>query len=263
MRAEAEDRGGEARQFVDRGNAGMADAVGVLPRLEQRLGDEARQRGDVGALQHGDGLLAAQGRDQFRLGEGLQQLDRDDTDLLALAAQVGRDGLGVVGDRAEADHDLVRVVAQEGMDRLVDAPGQLCVLGHRLADEAGHGVDEVGAMVGRAGLEVGLVLHAAGQAGVVHIDQRRNALARALLERVEPLAAPLAVQFLGDPAERVADQRAVVVALDRLGRGIQVGAQFRQIRRREVGLMPRKVLPQLEDATLGAEQHVLRDGRGT
>ena len=59
--------------------------------LTGRLRDEAGQRGRVGALQHGHGLLARQRRDQLRLGEGLQQLDRDDADFLALAAQIGDD----------------------------------------------------------------------------------------------------------------------------------------------------------------------------
>ena len=45
---------------------------------------------DVGALQHGDRLLALQRRDQFGLRERLQQLDGDDADFLALAAQIGR-----------------------------------------------------------------------------------------------------------------------------------------------------------------------------
>ena len=117
VRAEAENRRGDARQRVDRRDAGMAHAVGVLARLEQRLRHQAGQRGDVGALQHRDGLLAAQRRDQLRFREGLQQLDRDHANLLALAAQMGRDRLGVVGDRAQADHHVLGVVAHEGLDR--------------------------------------------------------------------------------------------------------------------------------------------------
>jgi len=59
-----------------------------------------------------------QGLDQLGFGEGLQQLDGDDTDFLALAAQVGGDGLGVVGDRAQADDDVLGVFGQEGVDGL-------------------------------------------------------------------------------------------------------------------------------------------------
>ena len=86
-------------------------------------------------------------------------------------------------------------------DRAINAPGQLAVFLHHLTDEAGHGVDEVGPVVNRAGLEVGLVLHAAGEPGVVHVDQGRDALSGALLRRVDPLPAPLAVQFFGEPPE--------------------------------------------------------------
>ena len=85
-----------------------------------------------------------------------------------------------------------------------------------------HLADEVGAVVDGARLEVGLVLHAAGDAGVVDVDQRRNELARALLVGVQPLAPPLAAQFLGHEGERVADPRAGRVGLDRSLVGGQV-----------------------------------------
>ena len=69
-------------------------------------------------------------------------------------------------------------------------------------------------MVDRARLEIRLVLHAAGQARVVHVDQGGNELARALLMGVDPLPAPLAAQFLRNPRERSFDQRALAVVFD-------------------------------------------------
>ncbi len=76
-------------------------------------------------------------------------------------------------------------------------------------------------MVNRAGLEVGLVLHAAGDAGIVDVNQRRNQLTGALLERIEPLPPPLAAQLLREPAERLGHQLALIVLLDRVRVGIE------------------------------------------
>ena len=172
-------------------DAGVAYAVDVLARLEQRLADHCGQRGDVRALEHRDRLLAGERGDHLGLGERLQELDRDHADLLALSAQVRRDRLDVVGDRAEPDHDVFGVVAHVGQDRRVFAAGQSAIFLHHLAGEVRDLADEMGAVVDGAGLEVGLVLHAAGHAGVMDVDERRHELARALLVGVEPLAAPL------------------------------------------------------------------------
>ena len=128
------------------------------------------------------------------------------------------DRLHVVGDGAEADHDGLGVVAHEGLDRAIFAPGQLREFCHHLARETRHLADEVGAVVDRARLEIRLILDAAGEAGIVHVDQRRNALARPLLVGVDPLPAPLAVQFVGNPRERALDQRAFAVVFDGVGR---------------------------------------------
>ena len=261
VRAEAEDRGDDLGRLAQRRNVGMLRAFGVLARLEQGLGDEAGERGVFRTLEHGHRLLALEGGDDLGLRERLQQLDRDDADLLALAAQIGGDRLGVVGDRAEAEQDGLGVVAHIGQDRGVGAAGQLRVFGHRLAGDMGNLADEMGAMVDRAGLEVGLVLHAAGQAGIVHVDERRHELAGALLERVEPLAPPLAAQLFGHIVERLVDHPAGVVALDRFLVGVEEGAQLGDRAVGEIMGAPGQVLAQLERAALGAEQHVLGDGR--
>ena len=86
--AETEDRRGDLGRVLDRRNAGMTNAVDVLARLEQRLRHHGGERGDVRALEHGDRLLAAKRRDDLRLRERLQELDRDHPDLLALPAQI-------------------------------------------------------------------------------------------------------------------------------------------------------------------------------
>ena len=93
VRAEAEDRGGDLGKRRNGRNVRVTHAVGVLARLEQGLRHEAGQRGDVGALEHRDGLLALQRGDDLRFRERLQQLDGDDANLLALAAQIGGDRL--------------------------------------------------------------------------------------------------------------------------------------------------------------------------
>ena len=66
VRAETEDRGGDLGQVVERRDARMAFAVGILARLEQRLADEGGQRRDVRALEHRDRLLAGERRDELR-----------------------------------------------------------------------------------------------------------------------------------------------------------------------------------------------------
>ncbi len=260
---EAEDRGGEPGCAAQRGDAGVpVGGVGVLPGLEERLGDQGGERGLVGALEDGDGLLAGERRDDVGLGEGLQHLDRDQAGLDALAAQVRQHRAGVVGDRAEADHHDVGVLDVVGVDRVVRAAGQLGVLRHRLTGEGRDGAGEVGAVVDRAGLEVGLVLDRPGHAGVVDVDERRHQLAGALLERVAPLARPLPVELLGHPAQGLRDEAALLVGLDLVGVLGQPGAQLGEPAGVEVGGPAVEVLLELVDAPLGAEQHVLRDGRG-
>ena len=199
----------------------MTFAARVLDAFEERLGDCGGERRDVRPLQHRDGFLAGKRRHQLRVGEWLQELDRHHADLLALAAQIGADSLCVVGYRAEADDHGFGIVAHERLDRLVLAARKLGVLRHCLAYELRYRVDEVRAMVNRAGLEVGLVLHAAGDAGIVDVDQRRNELTGALLERIEPLPPPLAAQLLREPAERLGHQLALIVLLDRVRVGIE------------------------------------------
>src|SRR5271166_5867757 len=174
---------------------------------------------------------------------------------------MGHDSLDVVSDRAEAKHDGFGVVAHEGFDRTVFAPGQVAELFHDLARQTRDLASEMGAVVDRARLEIRLVLHPAGQAGIMHVDQRGNELASPLLMRVDPLAAPLAMQLVGNPCQRPFDQPAFAVAFDRVrGLGKQ-GFQLDQIARREVVLMAREVLLQLKDAALGAEQHCLSHSR--
>ena len=52
----------------------MLRAFGVLARLEQSLGDEAGERGDVATLEHGDRLLALEGGDDSASGNGCSSL---------------------------------------------------------------------------------------------------------------------------------------------------------------------------------------------
>ena len=260
--AEAEDRRGQARRGFQRRDAGVAFAVGVLAGAEDRLGDEVGERGLVGALEHGDRLLAFDGGDQFGFGEGLQQLDGDEADLLALAAQVVDDGFDVVADRAQADHDVVGVLALIGVHRIVAAAGEAGVLVHRAAHEGRDFTDEVGAVVDRAGLEVRLVLHRAGEAGVVDVDLRRDELAGALLEGVHPLALPLRMQFGRQPGNGLLDEVAGVVLLDLGGVLFQILLERGEVVLGDFAGVAGEVLVQLEDAALGAEEDFLRQRRG-
>ena len=137
----------------------------------------AGQGGLVGALENHDGLGRRERLDEFGLGERLEGLDRDDAHLDALRAQVGEQGAHVVGDRAEADHDVVGVLAVVRHDGLVVAAREGGVLVHRLADDSWNRAREVRAVVDGARLEVGLVLHGSGDAGVVKVDEGGNAAA--------------------------------------------------------------------------------------
>ncbi len=237
----------------------MARLDGVLAGPEEGCGDQGGERGLVAALEHHDGLLAGEGRDDLGLGEGLEQLDRDQARLDALRAQVRQHGAHVVADRAEPDHHDVGVVAVVGEDRCVLAAGELGVLAHRLAHQARDGRREVGPVVDRAGLEVGLVLHRAGQAGVVDVHERGDELAGALLPRVDPLPAPRAVQVLGDPGEGGVDQRAVVVLLDLVGLGGEERPQVGDVAVGDVAAVPGEEAAELEDPALGPEEHLLGD----
>jgi len=82
----------------------------------------------------------------------------------------------------------------------------------------------VGAVIGRPGLEVGLVLHRTREARVVRVDEGRHQLPGSLCRGVEPLPAPLRTQVVGHPGERGGDQVAGVVRLRRVPQGIQVRA---------------------------------------
>ncbi len=239
----------------------MLRPVRVGAGLEKRLGDGAGQRGLVGALQHHDGLGGADGLNEVRLGEGLERLDGDDAHLDALRTQVGKQGAHVVGDRAEAHHDVVRVLAVVGHDGRVDAARQLGVFVHCLAHESWDRAREVGAVVDRARLEVGLVLDGAGDAGVVQVYQGGNALAGALFIGVDPLAAPLRLELRGNPLKRRVDQVAGVVGLDRVGGAVKVCAHGGERLVGEVGGVAVQVLAQLEHAALGAKEHLLRHRR--
>ena len=261
VRAEAEDRRGDLGRIVERLNAGVPDAVDVLARLEQGLAHHRGEGGDVRALEHRDRLLAGERGHDLGLRERLQQLDRDDADLLALGAQMLRDRADVVGDRAQPDHHVVGVVAIVGQDRRVPAPGERAVFRHRLAGDVGNLADEMGAVVDAAGLEVGLVLHPAGQARIVDVDERRDELARALLVSVQPLPPPLGAQFLGDESERLADQGAGGVGLDGVFVGGEEIAKLAQVFRRETVADANQILAELEGAAFGPEQHGLRHGR--
>ena len=207
-------------------------------------------------------LGRCEGLDEFGLREGLEGLDRHDADLEALRTQVGEQRAHVVGDRAEADHDVVGVRAVVRHDRRVRAAGECGVLVHRLADESWHRVREVRAVVNGARLEVGLVLDGSGDAGVVQVDEGGNELAGALLPCVDPLAAPLSLQVLGQPREGRPDEGALVVGLDRVGVAVKVAAQGGELLLGEVVRVPGQVFAELEDAALGSEEHVLSDGGG-
>ena len=118
----------------------------------------------------------------------------------------------------------------------------------------------MGPVVDRAGLEVRLVLHRSGQAGVVDVDEGGHELAGALLPRVDPLPPPGAVQLLGDPGEGGADERTVVVRLDLVGVRREEGPQVGDVALGDVAGVAGEEAAELEEAALGAEEHLLRDG---
>lgn len=173
---------------------------------------------------------------------------------------MGEHRADVVGDRTHADEHVVGVLGVVRDDRGVVASGQFPVLGHRLAHELGHGVGEVRAVVGGAGLEVGLVLDRAGEARVVRVDEGGDALAGSPAPGAEPLATPLAVEVGRKPGERLLDEFAGVVGLDAVGEGVQLGAERGHVVAGDGVAVPVEVAVELEDAALGAEEEILGDG---
>ena len=258
---QAEDGGGQQRAVFQRRNTGMTNLFDILTRLEQRLRHQTGQHGLVRALQHRDRFLAFERGYQVSFRERLQLLDRHQAHFFALAAQVAHHGFDVIRDRAQADHHGLGVIAHEGLHRLVLAPGQCGIFVHRLAHEGRHSTRKMGAVVNRTGLKIGLVLHRAGETRVVHIDQRRHQLARALLESVEPLALPWCVQLVGQPAKCFGHQFAGVVGLDLGGILVEKGLQLVHLVLRQISLTARQVLLQLNNTTLGTVEHLLRQRR--
>ena len=114
------------------------------------------------------------------------------------------------------------------------------------------------AVVGGAGLEVGLVLHRAGHPRVVDVDKRRHALARTFLEGIAPLALPCAVQRCRQPGQGLGKQLAVVVLLDFSGVAVEEFFQRRQVGWRQLAFMAGQVAIQLMDPPFGAVEHLLR-----
>ena len=137
--------------------------------------------------------------------EGLQHLDGNDANFLALTAQIGGNCFGVIGDGAEADQNHVSIFAREGLDRRIVTPGQSGIFRHGFADKARHIADKVGAMIDAAGLIVRLVLDTTGQARIVNINLCRNPLTGAFLKRIQPLAPPLVMQFGRDQLQCFVD----------------------------------------------------------
>jgi len=116
-------------------------------------------------------------------------------------------------------------------------------------------------VVGDAGLEVRLVLHRSGQAGIRRIHQRRYRLPGALLPGAQPLAAPLGSQVVGDETQRLLDEVALVVGLDGVGVSRQPMAdlvQFAQPELRRFAVDPAAELPH---AALGSVDDLLSHTR--
>ena len=262
MATETEDGAGQRGDLRDRPDAGEASGAGRIRRtLEQRGGDQLGQRHLIGTLQDGDGLFAGQCVDQFGLGEGLQQLHRDQADLEPLPTKVGQHGADVLAHRAEGHEDVVRVGHVVAVDRGVAASGQLAVLDHGLPSQPGHLGIEVGAVVDRPGLEVGLVLDRSGQSRVVRVDQRRHQLPGALAPGAQPLTAPLRTEIDRDERLGLLDQGTGVIGLHLIGVLGEPAADVVELGEPELGGVPGDPAVQLPDASLGAVHHLLSDGR--
>ena len=262
--AEAEDRGRHPRDRAERGDLRIrqpAGGIGVGAGMEQCLRDEPHEGCVVGPLEDGDGAGSPDRLHELRLGERLQQLHGDHAHGKAEACEVGEQCLGVVGDRAHADQDKLGVCRSVGLHGRVRPSAECCVLGHRLTDKGRNGAGEVGAVVGRTGLEVGLVLHRAGEAGVVRVDERRDQLPGSLRRGVQPLPAPLRTQVLGNPGEGRGDQVTGVVHFRSVAQGSEVRSERSEVAGSEVVGVPVEETLELEHPALGAEEHLLRNGR--
>ena len=214
MGTDTENAGTDLGQTGDGWNTLVANQVAVLACLEQGLGHQVGERGDLRAFEDRHGFLAIQRGNEFAFRERLQLLDRDHADFLALAAQLGSDGFGIVGDGPQSDDHMLGIVAHECLYRIITAAGQLAIFVHCLPDEAWHLVDEVRAVIDQAGLEIRLVLHAASEARIIDVDHGGHQLPRTFFIGIDPLPAPLACEFLRNPCQGVRHQVTRIIRFD-------------------------------------------------
>ncbi len=188
-------------------------AAPVLQALAQRGADLAHDRqvdGQrlVGALQHRHALLALEHPAQQVAREGPEHDEVDHAHLhAALLAQPVGDRLGGRDQAALAEDQVIGVVSTVGHDPFVSAPGELVELFEGLVRQRLDVVEEVRPLRGHA-LHVGiLVLHRAGQHGIVHRPQFRDAAALVAVD--DPLRRSRGVDDVVGTAEVLGDQLAL------------------------------------------------------
>ena len=177
----------ERREALRSAVAGIE--VRPLQGLVQRGADIAAQRivaghAFVGALEDDDVLLAFEGLDDGRFGEGPNHIDVNRADRCSTSlAHVVHGGFDIFGSRAQRDKDGLGIVALVLREQPVVAAGQIAELLVCSFEHFEDWLDEVIAPSHDALHVVFLILHRAEQQRIGEIDHRRNATALGPEER--------------------------------------------------------------------------------
>ncbi len=194
------------------GQIAFAAGHAVFQALADGGADFTHQRqvfgqGLIGAFEHANPFAAFENRADEVAGEGAVHGHVDHADFQAAGgAQIIDNRFGGAHERTHAEDQVFGVVGFVAHDAGVFAAGQFGEFGHALVGEVADVFEEIGTLRGD-GLHVGvLVLHAAGDDGVVHVPEQRHAAAFGAVHHA--LGGRGAVDHVLGMAEVFLDQRA-------------------------------------------------------
>ena len=151
-----------AAQSLDVGT--LAFPQGVAHVQIQRLAGSA---GLLGAVQNGQALAGSGNLLQQTLhGEGTEQVDLNEADLLAALHQIINNLQQGLADGAHSHHNALSIGSTVVVEQLIVAASDLVDLAHVLLDNGGQRI--IGAVAGLAGLEEGIgILQGVAQSGML------------------------------------------------------------------------------------------------
>ena len=151
-----------AAQSLDVGT--LAFPQGIAHVQIQRLAGSA---GLLGAVQNGQALAGSGDLLQQTLhGEGTEQVDLNEADLLAALHQIINNLQQGLADGAHSHHNALSIGSTVVVEQLIVAASDLVDLAHVLLDNGGQRI--IGAVAGLAGLEEGIgILQGVAQSGML------------------------------------------------------------------------------------------------